>query len=277
MGKTLEGDELKIVKAGRVIVGTDGAMVTSADNAASNGVVHIIDGVLIPPTGPAPGPSPTAPTPAPGNHLWFRATTCSQDGNNRCRCGEVDAAPRMPASIFLPENAAALQRYIDITVKFYTPGRIWTNDNGWTGLEAGRCQDIDYPNARAGQQSVPWANGALMTPICKEQCHCNFGSYPASGFPACKDQPDDPRAGKFCSLCGPKYNKVIDLVYWSPKNICSDDDNHDDDPTCSNCPPSRPQDAAKCTLTYPWKCIASKCVQDQSGFYTKSGCASNCH
>jgi uncharacterized surface protein with fasciclin (FAS1) repeats len=43
--KTLEGDELKIVvNAGRVTV--NGAAVTAADNAATNGVVHIIDGVL---------------------------------------------------------------------------------------------------------------------------------------------------------------------------------------------------------------------------------------
>jgi uncharacterized surface protein with fasciclin (FAS1) repeats len=44
--KTLEGDELKIVvNAGRVTV-NNGAAVTAADNAATNGVVHIIDGVL---------------------------------------------------------------------------------------------------------------------------------------------------------------------------------------------------------------------------------------
>jgi len=60
MVKTLEGQDLKIVSIGRVIV--QNATVTSADNAASNGVVHIIDGVLIPPG--APGPAP-APTPAP--------------------------------------------------------------------------------------------------------------------------------------------------------------------------------------------------------------------
>jgi uncharacterized surface protein with fasciclin (FAS1) repeats len=44
MVKTLEGDELKIVKAGRVLI--NNAAVVAADNAASNGVVHIIDGVL---------------------------------------------------------------------------------------------------------------------------------------------------------------------------------------------------------------------------------------
>jgi transforming growth factor-beta-induced protein len=55
MVKTLEGDELKIVKAGRVLI--NNATVVAVDNAATNGVVHIIDGVLIPPAAPAPAPS----------------------------------------------------------------------------------------------------------------------------------------------------------------------------------------------------------------------------
>merc|ERR1712028_276075 len=47
--KTLEGDKLNIVvNAGRVTVNKN--TVTAADNAASNGVVHIIDGVLLPPS-----------------------------------------------------------------------------------------------------------------------------------------------------------------------------------------------------------------------------------
>merc|ERR1712195_451905 len=53
MVKTVEGGELKIVKIGsRVLV--QNATVTAADNAATNGVVHIIDSVLSP---PAPAPS----------------------------------------------------------------------------------------------------------------------------------------------------------------------------------------------------------------------------
>ena len=42
----------------------DGAEVIAADNVASNGVVHIINRVLLPTHGPAPGPTPTPP-PAP--------------------------------------------------------------------------------------------------------------------------------------------------------------------------------------------------------------------
>lgn len=268
MVKTLEGDELKIAKAGRVIVGTDGAEVTSADNAASNGVVHIINGVLIPPAGPAPGPSPTAPTPAPasGNHLWFRGFTCAQFGNKLCRCGEVDAAPRMPASLFEPENKAALQRYIDITEKFYS----YSLSKTLSKLEVGRCKDTKvYTSGPFGIQGITWTSKALMGPICAEQCHCTFGASPLSPstLPYCKDQPDDPSAGKFCSLCGPKYNKPITISLYNgvPNKNGADKDG------------CRSQEAASCILSAPWACDNGKCIQSFSGGYTKLGCEQNCH
>merc|ERR1711957_1082338 len=55
--ETVEGKKVKVFKDSKgVRVSPDGEdfkMVTAADNMASNGVVHIIDGVLIPPTPPA--------------------------------------------------------------------------------------------------------------------------------------------------------------------------------------------------------------------------------
>merc|ERR1711885_25344 len=58
--KTLQGEELLVeVKDGHVTINKE-AHVTAADNDASNGVVHIIDGVLIP-KAPKP-PAPPAPT-----------------------------------------------------------------------------------------------------------------------------------------------------------------------------------------------------------------------
>merc|ERR1711957_361425 len=57
--ETVEGKKVKVFKDSKgVRVSPDGEdfkMVTAADNMASNGVVHIIDGVLIPPT-----PTPAA-------------------------------------------------------------------------------------------------------------------------------------------------------------------------------------------------------------------------
>jgi len=55
--KTLEGDELLVeVRDGHVLINHK-AKVTSADNDATNGVVHIIDNVLLPPAPPAPAPT----------------------------------------------------------------------------------------------------------------------------------------------------------------------------------------------------------------------------
>merc|ERR1712194_295133 len=68
--ETVEGKPLHVTKfGGRVRVGPsldskDLKTVTTADNLASNGVVHIIDGVLLPPSSPSPTLPP--PTPAPG-------------------------------------------------------------------------------------------------------------------------------------------------------------------------------------------------------------------
>jgi len=64
--KTVEGQTVNIygarsthgVKICDICDGKDFKSVTSADNLASNGVVHIIDGVLIPPSSPAPTPAP---------------------------------------------------------------------------------------------------------------------------------------------------------------------------------------------------------------------------
>ena len=41
-------------------------------------------------------------------------------------------------------------------------------------------------------------------------CGCNY--------PACPDQPDDPAAGKFCSMCGQKYNDYIVIYLWNLPN-----------------------------------------------------------
>merc|ERR1719453_2678133 len=62
MLQTVEGKKVTVrVADGGVLINS--AKVTSADNDASNGVVHIIDAVLMPPSPPAP--TPAAPTPAP--------------------------------------------------------------------------------------------------------------------------------------------------------------------------------------------------------------------
>jgi len=64
--KTLQGDELVVkVHDGHVSI-NEVSHVTAADNDATNGVVHIIDTVLIPPHKPSP---PTPPSPAPTKNI----------------------------------------------------------------------------------------------------------------------------------------------------------------------------------------------------------------
>ena len=80
---TIEGNDLNVrvePSSGNVYINS--AKVTTADLSASNGIVHIIDTVLIP-AGPADG-----------KHLWFRGFTKS-DPFGVYQCGEVDAGPRM--------------------------------------------------------------------------------------------------------------------------------------------------------------------------------------
>merc|ERR1740133_647338 len=247
MIKTVEGKDVQARVSNKDIL-INSAKVTAADNEASNGVVHIIDAVLMPGDAPTPTPSQT-------NHCWFRGVTCTEFHDNLCRCGEVDAASRMPASLFDPENAAALKRYKEITVMFYDYSSL-VPELGQ--LELGRCKDIGYDSDAGGSQGTAWTPGKkLMGPICAEQCHCSYGSYGNTSYPHCKDQPDDPKAGKWCSLCGPKYNQPITVELYN-----------------GDC---RKQDNQLCVNTEPYACSNGQCVHSKDGIYTKSGCAERCH
>ena len=152
------------------------------DNMASNGVVHIVSAVL------------SVPTP-----LYFRTVKDATAASNPGKCGEVNAAPRIPLSLFDPSNAAELKAYEDLTIALYTV-------TAGSKLEVGRCADIGY-STPAGSTSAAWAPNALMVPICKSKCNCDY--------PNCPDQPDDPSAAKFCSLCGPMFNRDIEIDLFS--------------------------------------------------------------
>jgi len=190
--------------------GSFDAIVTSADNIATNGVVHIIDAVLIPPA----------------HDLRLYAKTKYVPGV-AIRCGDVNAGPRIPAAMFDPSNAAVLKEYVDITIKLYS------NTTGVGTLALGECKDIGYDGFPFVNGLSAWAPPLLMDGICAERCHCSFtciqdprGPISPSGnpcppkltnttltaLPACKDQPDNPKAGKWCSLCGPKFNQPITVV-----------------------------------------------------------------
>ena len=122
-------------------------------------------------------------------HLWYRYGGSSS-------CGEVDAALRMPKALFDPENANELEVYKRLT-STYKPG-----------LALGRCADLGA-TIDVGLTTISWTGSIAMASYCQLQGCC--ASYP------CKDQPDDPARGKWCSLCGPKYNANINItLYTSP-------------------------------------------------------------
>ena len=144
------------------------------------------------------------------NHLWFYWVNTFGDPslckNGVCRCGDIDAAARMPAELFKPENKLALEKYTTLTLKFFSSLGMGTEK-----LKLGQCkQETNYTCDGGGVQGINWVTDALMRPICKKQCDCTY--------PSCPDQPDDPANGTFCSLCGPKYNDDITINLWNQPN-----------------------------------------------------------
>ena len=143
----------------------------------------------------------------------------------------------MPAAIFEPQNAASLKAYADITIALF-PLDVFSGYNAIT-LELGRCATNNY-TADHHVESVDWAgiDGnnplardatlPLMDGICQVKCHCNFRGLnkTVSTLPRCTDEPDDPKAATWCSLCGPKYNKPIEIDLYQcttpgvTKDVC---------------------------------------------------------
>merc|ERR1711865_440238 len=202
--KTVEGQDVtaSIYFGNRIFINK--ALVTTADVSASNGVIHIIDTVL------------SLPVPE-ANHLFFYWKNAAYN-----RCGDVDAAPRMPASLFEPENKAALQAYINVTIALFhiTDGN--PSDPQKTQLKQGTCKEngcgtllpgcpsnkpnCDYPNPIMAE----WAPKKMMQIICDTACNCNY--------PSCSDVPDDPKTKHWCSLCGPKFNAPIGITLYNPSD-----------------------------------------------------------
>lgn len=152
-----------------------------------------------------------------GGHLWFNSVTLAgytpKPGQPEpsTRCGDIDAAQRMPAELFEPKNFLALTAYVTLTLKYYS---YFGQD-----LELGRCKSRGYPTEAGTIQGIYWTTGALMNPICLEKCNCVY----SSGFThTCRDVPDDPKAATWCSLCGPKFNAPITVNLFN--KVYNDDD-----------------------------------------------------
>lgn len=115
-------------------------------------------------------------------------------GVNQGRCGEVDAAPRMPADIWADSNA--VREYIGATIQWYNLDGIQLKQKPCD--RAGRRQK--------GSLNVSWTTPTLMKNTCSNVCDCNY--------PLCPDSPDNPRNSQYCSLCGPKFNAPIEVKFW---------------------------------------------------------------
>merc|ERR1712194_666685 len=151
--ETVEGKPLHVTKfGGRVRVGPsldskDLKTVTTADNLASNGVVHIIDGVLLPPSSPSPTPPPPTPAPATKNIVQLAesvsdlstlvaavvagglADTLSSPGPFTVFAPTNEAFAALPAgvlaSLMKPENKKEL---VDILTYHVLPEQVLSTD-----------------------------------------------------------------------------------------------------------------------------------------------------
>lgn len=220
--RTLEGESVEITLLdGDVFV--DRAQVVQADNAASNGVVHIIDHVLQPLLPPAPsGPSPPAPGPGP--------TGCTQRGcyfsytvnsSFDVHCGEVNAALRMPGGDFWNDQQA-VSAYVDATLSIYQQ---------YVGLQLVQ-QPCDHDPTKwvlnlSKTQRIEWDGDLSNTTqregfadFCARRCECALPGDPPPHRPGLRPcgpaDKDRPLQHEYCSLCGRKLNQPIDVYFYYP-------------------------------------------------------------
>ena len=149
------------------------------------------------------------------NHLFFYWKNAAYN-----RCGDVDAAPRMPAALFAPENKAALQAYINVTIDLFHIKDGNPSDPQRTQLEQGTCKENDFGTLLPGCPSrkphcanpnpimAEWAPTKMMQIVCDTSCNCDY--------PDCPDVPDDPTTKHWCSLCGPKFNAPVQITLYNP-------------------------------------------------------------
>tara|TARA_B110000208_G_scaffold69473_1_gene89641 strand:- start:1588 stop:3114 length:1527 start_codon:yes stop_codon:yes gene_type:complete len=183
------GSELTVTKDASGIsiasIGTKTSKVIAADNVASNGVVHVVDTVML--------------TEAPFNHLWFHLVNFRIEGDDaeQLRCGDLDASLEfhMPASIF--HSPVQLALYTEVTLAL--------------GLSFGRCAETTEYTVNAHRTiNTPWIlDDNAIEKVCETYCHCKIGN---PFGPSCGDTPDEPSQGHFCSLCGPARNGIVDAV-----------------------------------------------------------------
>ena len=89
-------------------------------------------------------------------HYICKANTYPTDDANT-HCGQVDAAPAMPAALFYPANADKLALYIAFTAAIQPQDPYCTAYNG--GIQLGSCASagFKYKHANEPGRKITWA------------------------------------------------------------------------------------------------------------------------
>jgi len=177
--------------------------ITSTPIKASNGVVVVIDGILLPAWLPPDRPIKPAP-PYDNEPLVFRAISGSPAHPD---CGQVDAASSVPPEIYKDEGR--LKRYIEVTLEYYTMR------NGLK-LELGTCAEAGFTTttARLPPESIVWTfnrKGPLTFSyfcagigIDASDCGCIIGFCPEV------PPPDKP----ICAVCNGVLNRPREIDFF---------------------------------------------------------------
>lgn len=128
-------------------------------------------------------------------------------------CGEVDASQFMPKALF--DYPTSLAQYVILTTQLVYGGMDLEFN-----LEQKPCDHTNRKNMNTTISWAPYEHNSILY-VCKAACNCIFpdDAYHPPGQPdTCKDAPDDPEAGHFCSLCGPIFNPTnVPLTFWYDK------------------------------------------------------------
>jgi hypothetical protein len=159
-------------------------------------------------------------------------------------CGQVDAAPSIPPSLFKPEHSLELSEYIKFTED------IQMQDPFCAGVQnpkLGSCSDQGYKYKHANEpgREITWAGyphginpnfypSVVFEKTCLSGCGCcaNIGTQAQPGslpecnisstVPTCTDTPV-PSAPEWCGVCGPTLNadRFVDFYFTTRvQNVC---------------------------------------------------------
>jgi len=139
---------------------------------------------------------------------WFSFTNTPDKFGailNDGRCGEVDAAQRIPNDIWDDPNA--VQKYVKATLRWYQFRNAFGEGEG---LTFGQCNHDPARWIQNGTGTANWTISLFYLEVCNELCGCGI-------YHPCKDVPDNPSRHNYCSLCGPKFSHPVEITFYYPR------------------------------------------------------------